>query len=480
MDLKQYLQTAYKHRWLLSIGILLGLLAGAYGIASTETTYRGGVTFFVSTTGEGTASSANVGDQFALRRVNSYVALLSTDRLARMIIDDIGLDTTPGQLRGRISGGGDVNTVLLRANVRHENREQAFAIAESLSRQFPELVSEVEQPQAGESSVRLEVVSGPGVGVVPVRTKVLMASRILAGLALAAVIAFVLELMDNRLNSTDQMLAMGNAPLLGLIGHDKRASQAPLILEENSRTMRAESYRQLRTNLQFIDREAPAQVIVVTSSVPGEGKTTTAANLAIALAQSGQRVLLVDSDLRKPSLGELFSVEHAVGFTDVLLGRAELDDAVQPWGTSSLVILPSGEIPPNPAELLGTVATRRLLDELRLRFDTIVIDTPPLLPVTDAAVMSTIADGVVMLVHLEKVTRNQFQRALDLLERVDARLLGFVGSMLPERETEVYGTYGRDDQPVARSVDREAEYVAEAPRGRAPTERAPRRIGRSR
>jgi capsular exopolysaccharide synthesis family protein len=453
MDLRQYLQAIYKHRWILAAGLLVGLLLGSYTVMTSETTYRGSVTFFVSSAGEGTVSSANVGDQFALRRVNSYLALLETDRLAEMVVDDSGLDTTAAFVSSRISGTADIDTVLLRAVVSHEKRDVALVITESLSRQFVELVNDVERPASGEATVRLEVVSGPSVSPVGVRWKMILASRAMAGLVIAAAIALVRELTDNRLHSIEQMQTAANAPLLGLIPHDRRASHTPLILSDGLRSARSEAYRQLRTNLQFVDTADGAKVIMVTSSIPGEGKSTTAANLAIALAQSGKSVVVVDADLRKPTIGNLFNFEQAVGLTEVLLGQVSVDDVSYRWGKSPLVVLPSGTPPPNPSELLGTVGTRRLIAELRNKYDIVVIDSPPLVPVTDAAVISTLVDGVVLIVRPGKVTKAQFNRAIGQLERVGARLLGLVGSMLSDRSEGTYGRYygeGDEDREIVQ------------------------------
>ena len=457
MTLIQYLRLVYKHRLILLVGVAFGLGVGMYNVSTSERSYSGGVSFFVSSVGEGTVASANAGDQFALRRVNSYLALLRTARLAQSIVEDSGLDLSPGAVREKISGSADLNTVLLRARVADSDRAQALSIAESIAAVFPDLVEAVERPANGDSTVRLEVVSGPSVSVVPVPTRWLLASRMLAGLLVAAVLALARELTDTRLHSIDQALGMTDAPLLGLVSNDRSTPGAPLIVGRNQNSVRAEEYRQIRTSLQFVDGDNRLRVIVVTSSIPSEGKSVTAANLAISIARSGQRVALVDADLRKPMMGTLFGIEQAVGLTDVLRGRAELDDVLQFWGDLDLAILPAGGTTSNPSELLGTVATHRLLTDLRNRCDTVIIDTPPLVPVTDAAIMAARADGVVLLVRPNKVTRAQFQQALSRLTRGRANLLGLVGSVVAERSNPYVGKYSAaepdaDDGPDVRAI----------------------------
>lgn len=445
MALREYLQLILKHRYWLVAGLLLGLGFGIYTVMTTETTYGGKVSFFVSSQGEGTVSAANVGDQFATRRVNSYLALLETERLRSMILEDTGLDIPLAELGHKISGSGDLNTVLLTARINDPDRDQALEITESLSRMFPQLVATVERPLVGEPTVRLDVVSGPSVSQNPINTRWILITRALAGLLVAAVIAGVRELTDNRLQSIDRALAMAKVPLLGLVTFDRNRAQSPLVLDDGLGSVSAEEYRQLRTSLQFVNAERRAEVMVVTSSVPGEGKSTTSANLAIAIARSGQRVVLVDADLRKPVMGKLFGLEQTAGLVDVVRGRAALDDVLQRWGSFDLSVLPAGGTTSIPSELLGTVATSRLIADLRGRFDTVIIDSPPLVPVTDAAIISTLADGVVLIVRPNKATKADFQRSLTSLERVHANVLGLVGSMMPDKSNPYLDgyTYGQ-------------------------------------
>lgn len=448
MSVNEYLRLIFKHRYLLLGGLLIGLLVAVFSIATAERTYRGSVGFFISSAGEGTAVSANVGDQFALRRVNSYLALLRTDRLGQMVVEEADLDLSPRAVRNRISGSADLNTVLLTARVVDADRAQALLISEALSRAFPELVTTVETPTVGEPTVRLEVVSGPSVSEVPVRTNWILATRAMAGILLGAVVALGRELSDHRLHSIDRAVTMSKSPLLGLVTFDRRATKSPLILDNRLGSIRAEEYRQIRTSLQFVDADSHVSVIAVTSSVPSEGKSVTAANLAIAVARSGKKVAVVDADLRKPTVGRLFGVEQSVGLVDVLRGHAALADVLQPWGSFDLVVLPSGGSTTIPSELLGTVAMARMVGELRKSFDFVIIDSPPLVPVTDAAIISTLTDGVVLLVRPDKVTRAQLQRSLSNLEQVHANLLGIVGSMMPERSSPYASGYYYGDQPA--------------------------------
>jgi capsular exopolysaccharide synthesis family protein len=180
---------------------------------------------------------------------------------------------------------------------------------------------------------------------------------------------------------------------------------------------------------------------VVTSSVAAEGKTTVATNLAAAMVAANRRVLLIEADLRRPTLDEYFNVDRGIGLTDVLVGHAEVDDAMQSVGFNGLMLLPSGQLPPNPSELLGSNAMVELLQRMRFSFDSIIINTPPLLPVTDAAVLSAHADGVLVVVRAAKTTRHQLMLAMRSLQAVGARVLGTVFNMSPSHRGSSYEAY---------------------------------------
>jgi capsular exopolysaccharide synthesis family protein len=171
--------------------------------------------------------------------------------------------------------------------------------------------------------------------------------------------------------------------------------------------------------------------------VPGEGKTTTTVNLAISLAQAGQRVIVVEGDLRRPQLASYLGLEGAVGLTSVLIGRASLDEALQPWGEAGLQVLAGGPTPPNPSELLGSHGMHELLRTREGRADLVLLDSPPLLPVTDAALLSMVASGAVLVVRADRTRREQ-AHALDSLEAVGARVLGAVLNMAPTRGPDAY------------------------------------------
>ena len=181
------------------------------------------------------------------------------------------------------------------------------------------------------------------------------------------------------------------------------------------------------------------RVVAVANQKGGVGKSTTAVNLAIALAEAGKRVVLVEADLRRPRVARYLDLEGGLGLTDVLAGQASIWEVLQDWGASGLSVLPSGSSAPNPSELLGSANMVKLLDELRAGFDTVLIDTPPLLPVTDAAVAAVHADGALLVTRHRRTTRAQLTRAVDALNSVDARVLGCVFNMVRPTGTDPGG-----------------------------------------
>lgn len=182
-----------------------------------------------------------------------------------------------------------------------------------------------------------------------------------------------------------------------------------LIVENKPRSVAAESYRTLRTNIQYSSFDEECKSIVITSSEPGEGKSTTAANLALSLAQGEKKVILIDCDLRKPSIHKKFKISNLTGLSDVLIGQKKLIQVLKRHG-DNLLLLTSGKIPPNPSEMLGSKAMKNLLKELRENFDYIIIDTPPVQAVTDSQVLSTEADGTLLVIKAEKTKRDSVDR----------------------------------------------------------------------
>jgi capsular exopolysaccharide synthesis family protein len=443
MDLEQYLRAVRKVWWVIAVATLLGAAYGAHTASRTVPEYRASVTFFVVTrSADASVSAAVQGDQFAQRRVNSYVALLSTDRLAQMVADHPDVDLPPQQIRRMLGASGDLDTVLFTATAMSPSRDLAQRVAGAVATEFVTLVDEVEGQGNDEGSVHLEVVSGPSVSQVPTRPLLTTAIPAAVGLLLGLALALLLELRDQTLRSDDQLRALGTVPVLGRIPFDRRVPSELVAVVDGSSSF-AEAFRQVRTNLQFLDVQHPLQLLVVTSSLADEGKSVTSANIALSLIRTGHPTLVIEADLRRPKVADVFGVDRSTGLTDVLAGRASVDEALFATASPDLVVMPTGQLPPNPVELLGSDAMHRLVDELRTRFEVIVIDTPPLLPVTDAAVVAAHADGVVLVVRAGRATRHQVEQSMRALSAVGANLVGFVMTWVQPGHGSGYDAYGQ-------------------------------------
>jgi len=443
MDLRDYLRAIRKRWWL-----VVGATVTAVGVAVTVTLltppkYAASVTFFISTRGT-EATQAFQGGQFAQQRVKSYVDVLTSNRLAQAVVSNATTDLDAETVQSEITAQVVPDTVLVEATVTDGNRARALQLAQTLATEFPALIGTIETPPGSKvPTVGVQIIAEPRLADAPVSPQPLRNVGLAVALGLIAGIgaAALRESMDTTIRSPDTLTSAASAPMLSAIPFDGKAEKSPLITDGSAQSGRAEAMRQLRTNLQFVNVDRPLRSLVVSSALPGEGKSTTVCNLGIAFAEAGKKVIIVDADLRRPKVAEYLGLEGAVGLTNVLAGQADVRDVVQPWGDSGLWVLPSGYVPPNPSELLGSGNMADLLAALGAAFDVIIIDTPPLLPVTDAAVMATVADGCLLVSRHAKATTTQVATAAGALAAVGAKLHGCVLNMSPAKRASEYSYY---------------------------------------
>ena len=440
MELRDYLRIA-RRRWM-TIVIVTLLTLGATALITLRMTpqYASTARLFISTP-ESNTDQAYSGGLFSQARVTSYADLLTGEEISRRVVDRLNLDESPRDLAEQITAVAKPETVVMSITVTDSGPERAQLLTQTISEEFVLYVKELETPEGKTTApVKASIVdraTDPDEPVSPRPFRNLALATII-GLLLGAGGAILRETLDTSVSTPEELAnATRNAPLLGSINFDKDAIVRPLITELNGHAPRVESFRVLRTNLQFVNVDHESKVYVVTSSVPEEGKSTTVCNLALTLAHSGEKVVLVEADLRRPKAAEYLKLEGAVGVTTILMGRVNVDEAMQsgPWG---LKVIAAGSIPPNPAELLQSAAMKSLINELRERFDTVLIDAPPLLPVTDAAILASSSDGAILIARHGKTTRDQISVAVGRLESVAAHLLGTVANMTPARR----GSYG--------------------------------------
>jgi len=374
------------------------------------------------------------------------------------VIRRLDLPQTPEELARQITATSVVDSVLIDVEVTSPSPERAAQMANSVGNVFTRLVDELERPTTtdGVPPVAVRIVQPAVVPTAPSSTglPVTLALGLLAGLAVGVGAALARNALDASVKSPERLREVAPAPILGTVAYDPQVPKRPLTLHEDPQSPRSEAFRQLRTNLQFVDVDHPRKVIVVTSSVPGEGKTTTVCNLAIAMAAAGSRILVIDGDLRRPKVADLLGVERSVGLTSILAGQVRVAQAIQPWAGGRFDVLASGPLPPNPSELLASEHTEDLLEELRERYETVLIDSPPLLPVTDAAAVAPATDGVILVCRFKQTSQGQVKAAVEALEAVSTPLLGTVFSMVPSSGPRAYAQYNssyRTEEPLLPS-----------------------------
>jgi polysaccharide biosynthesis transport protein len=433
-----------RQQWVLVALITLAGTAGASAYTFSQTpVYQSDTQLFVSTSSDGSdISQLTQGSTFTQQRVKSYTDLLTSPRVLQPVIQQLNLGISAEQLAGQVTASSPLDTVLIDVTVTDTSPQRARDIADAIAAQFPDLVAQLETPSGGTTSpVKVSVTRRAVAAGAPISPKksLNLALGLLVGLGLGVGAAVLRDTLDRSVKSSLQASNAAQAPVLGAVGDDPQVARTPLITADGF-SARAESFRHLRTNIRFLSVDHQLRSLVVTGSVAAEGKTTTAANLAIAIAQSGERVVLIDADLRRPSIADMLGMPSGVGLTTVLLGEIDLQSALQTWHTGlPLTVLTSGPVPPNPSELIGSTRMAQLIEDLTTDGVTVVIDSPPLLPVTDAAVLARVTDGALVVTRVASTHLDQLGSAAATLRAAGATVLGVVLNRVPRRAGAGYG-----------------------------------------
>jgi polysaccharide biosynthesis transport protein len=355
-----------------------------------------------------------------------YLAYRSDQAIERIVAATESLQRREDQLRDRLN------------EIDRELRTASGSDEDALEREADRLQTELASLSATRLSLSAsdDLVRGAGEIIKPaevpespfspkpLRTGVL---ALVLGLMLGVGLAFLRDFLDDAIRSPDQAQREVGRPLLGHVPLWRAAEgETRLVSLVEPASPVAEAYRTLRTNIRFLTAGGAVRSVLVTSAVPGEGKTTTAGNLAVALARAGTRVLLVGADLRRPSIHKAFGVEAVPGLSDVLVGEAKLTDAIQDVGVPNLRVIAGGQIPPNPAELLGAPGMAQLMTELEQIADMVVYDGPPVLAVADALELAPRVGGTVLVVDVGTTGRHALRAAAERLRGVDVPVAGLV------------------------------------------------------
>lgn len=456
--------------WRIALIAALGAGAGL-GWASTQPRlYTASASAIVATGPSQDLGAALIASQFAQSRVQSYLDLVKSRTVADYAIEKLGLKTTASALVSRVSGSIPNGTSVLKISASSESPQAALSLAETWVQGMVLAVDNLESAGTIGNPTRsivhlvtLESASLPEFPSSPNFRQAVIFGGI-AGLILGFGYVLLRLRLDFRVRSATELESLFDVAVIGTLPFNqeletknkrRRFLGARLGRNRSSdreRRLLSEAYRKLRTNLSFMNIDNPPQSIVITSSLPNEGKSTAALHLSEALADSGETVIVVDADLRRRGLAKSFGVLESPGLTDVLVHRVEVDKVLQQVGnTGRLFVLAAGVIPPNPSELLSSNAFTQLLEALKKK-GLVIIDAPPLLPVTDAAVLAAKTDGALLLVRVGSTNLTQVKIAVNNILRINGKLLGIVLNRVPKNKAigsyygySYYGEYYGND-----------------------------------
>ena len=462
MDVRTLLGVLRQY-WLSILGLtVVGIVLAAAYVHETPPTYTAESQVFLSVQAGSSVADLNQGTTYAATVARNYAVLTTTPQVLDGVISDLNLDTTPQALASHVTATVPTNTSIISIDATSGSPQQAADIAQSTANSLIATVKELALPDANQNATIVAT------NVTPARVptsptspnlKMTLALGLVVGLAIGIGQAVLRKVLNTAVYSKDDVAEVTDYAVMGRIPFSQSLGKDAIAIVNEPQSQVAEEYRRLHTNLSFMSLDSNATpVFVVTSSLPEEGKSTTSINVAFGFAEDGMRVLLIDGDLRRPTIAKYLNLENAAGLTTVLLGRAKLDEVVQRLGPGRVDVLPVGPTPPNPIELLGSEAMRHLVTQAAQSYDAIVIDSAPLLPVADTTLLASLATGTLLVVGAGKVKAPQLREAIASVTRGNPAVLGIVLNMTRRRHDGYHSEYYYDtyygengDQPAKPS-----------------------------
>lgn len=449
MNLKDAI-SAIREQIILIVSIsLLGVLVGAGFFFAQPVQYTAQSVLYVSSQSGESATSAYQGAQLSQERVVSYVELVRSPRVVSDAISTLN-QPTPVDVRAvQVQSWATTNSVIVNLSVTYPDPQLAAALANSISEVFSNLVLEIERPSTPgiPPPVQVRVVQ-PATDAPTTSTglKRLVALGGAAGLVLGIAGAVARRQLDTRIRSRAELESISGTANLAEVTLNRSVIErrSPALIRDWADI--DETVRYLRSSLKFVNVDSPPTLIQITSSLPAEGKSVLAARLALALNEDGKRTLLVDADLRRPVIGGFFGFYEPVGLTSVLSGRVSLEMAVRTTFAACLNVLPSGPIPPNPGEILGSDQMKMMLSRAASIYDMVIIDSPPVLPVADAIALAPSVDATVYVVKHRSTSAKDISRGLQMIKSTGGHLSGTVLNMVPSGRGSAYDAYTQTDE----------------------------------
>lgn len=418
-----------KFWWVVIVAAVIGA-GGAFGYSAMQTPLYQATTSLIFALNQGdSAIDLNQGSAYTQSQMLSFAQLVPSSRVLEPVIEELGLDTTPGDLARSIQVSIPQSTVTLRITAITGDSERSAELANAVAAQLIEVVQEVApKDSTGAPSITADIFDdavAPQYQFTPNKSRDALLGGFLGLLVGFAAVLFI-RLVDTRVRNDEALALAGGAPVLGVVTRSNLLATRGIAVARESLGHTAEEFRRIQSALTYANVSTRVRILLVTSGAPAEGKSTIAVNLAMTLAAAGNSVLLIDADLRRPRAHEHAGIDGSVGLTGVLLDEVAFDVAKKRIADTSLDILPSGTIPPNPAEMLTSIPMVQLIGSASATYDYVVIDSPPTLSVADANLLSPLVDGVILVVDASKTRSATLARSVKALESGGARILGTV------------------------------------------------------
>ncbi|WP_081809107.1 polysaccharide biosynthesis tyrosine autokinase [Mycobacterium sp. URHB0044] len=439
MSLREYLQLMRYGKWWIAAGLLFGMLGGlAFALTSVPTYVATTTLYFAAIEGGGEPGQAYQGALLAEQKARAYTQLIVSDR----VLNEVRNDTTGACRDG--CGPVPANSITVEASagnptvivkVTDSSAKRAAMVADSLAEKTSNLVADLERPRDPTLSTvtTLRVLAPADIPTTPTSPNLevdVLVGAVIGGF-LGLSVALIRRNLDRSVRTKDALEELTDLNVLGSVPYDKQSRRTPSLLPDRPHGQVAEAVRQLRVNLRSAGIGDNCTSLLVTSAVAGEGKTSLACNLAAAFAMEGDKVLVVDANLRRPSIGNFLGITKTIGLSTVLLGQCQPSDAIGSWRDGLFDVLTSGPSPENPSELLGSDRASAMLAEFESHYDIVLIDSPALPQVADGIVLARACDATLLVVRYGRTPAAEVTEALEALRAVSARVLGCVFSMEP-------------------------------------------------
>lgn len=451
MTLRDYLLSLRKY-WAVIVGLtVLGSIAG-YGYAQLQPEiFRSQASVMVIPARGDNTGELVQGSNYVANLVQTYAVIATSPTVLNPVIDDLELQTSAQALAGTITVESPLNTVVLNIAVVSREPEMAQKVADAVATELATAVGDL-SPQNAEDqpAVRIQTIAPAKLSQFPISPNVRMLTIVgaLAGLAAGVAFALLRRLLATRLTIASDIEALTETPVLGDIAQTASGRSLPAAILADPSGSGAEAVRSIVANLRFANVDGNTKVVLITSGSSGEGKSSVSVSIAQIMAEQGSKVLLVDADLRRASVAAYTQLEGSVGLTTVLIGDVTRAEAVQQWGNDGLDILTSGVLPPNPGQLLTSDHLRAFVQSAREAYDFVVIDSAPILAVSDPLWLAPVVDGIVIVARARVTKRDMLLRAIAALETTRVPILGIVFNGV--RRTKNTSPYYRPEEKKRR------------------------------